>query len=357
MKKVIKNFEVDYIQVMDENGEVDNKLMPKIKNEEIKKMYELMLLTRIFDEKAVKLQRQGRLGTYPAVKGEEACQIGSAIQLQKEDYVFPSFREHGAFITLGVPLYQIFQYWGGDERGSNFPKDINLLPVCIPIGSHLPHAVGAGMAFNYLKKKNVSVAYFGDGATSAGDFHAAMNFAGEYKTPTIFMCQNNQWAISTPVKEQTASFTLAQKAIAYGFEGIQIDGNDVFAVYKVFNDAMKKARSGGGPTFIECFTYRLGDHTTSDDATKYRSEKEVKTWEKKDPILRLRKFMIKNKLLNEKTDQELTKRFEKQVDDAVEQYEKIEPQKIEEIFSYTYKEMTGELKDELVKLKEDLKEN
>jgi|SRR3989344_3711071 len=356
MKKVLKRFEVDYIQVLDKNGNCDKKLMPMINDSEIKKMYELMVLTRTFDDKAVKLQRQGRIGTYASVKGEEACQIGSAIQLSKEDYVFPAFREHGVFLTLGIKPDQIFQYWGGDERGSAFPKDINLLPVCIPIASHLPHAVGAGMAFNYLKRKNVSVVYFGDGATSEGDFHAAMNFAGEYKAPTIFICQNNQWAISTPVKEQTASFTLAQKAIAYGFEGIQIDGNDLFAVYKTTQEAIKKARSGGGPTFIECFTYRLGDHTTSDDASKYRAEKEVKEWERKDPILRLKRYMLKNKLLNEKTDIELIKKYKKQVDEAVEKYEKIEPQTVEEIFKYTYASMTDELKEEMEMLKNELNE-
>ncbi len=354
MEKVIGKFEVKYLQVLDEQGNCDERLMPKVSSADIKKMYELMMLTRIFDNKAVKLQRQGRLGTYASVKGQEACQVGSAIQLEKGDFAVPAFREHGLFLTLGVEPAQILQYWGGDERGSRFPEGINLLPVSIPVGSHPLHAVGIGLGFKLQKKKNIGVSYFGDGATSEGEFHEAMNMAGVLKSQTIFICQNNQFAISVPVREQTAAQTIAQKAIAYGFEGIRVDGNDVFAVYRAMAIAIKKARNGE-PTLIECFTYRMGDHTTSDDATRYRTEKEVKEWEKKDPIARLKKYMIKKKIMTEKYEVELQKKFEKTVDDAVMKYEKILPQPVEDLFKYTYKDMTVELKEQLTQLKEEMK--
>ena len=233
MEKVIQKFEVKYLQVLDENGRCDERLMPKLKTGDIKKMYELMVLTRVFDDKAVKLQRQGRLGTYASVKGQEACQIGSAIQLEKGDFAVPAFREHGLFLTLGVLPTQILQYWGGDERGSRFPDGINLLPVSIPVGSHPIHAVGIGMGFKLQKKKNIAAAYFGDGATSEGEFHEAMNFAGVFGAQTVLICQNNQFAISVSVKEQTAAETLAQKAIAYGISGIRVDGNDILNIMEI----------------------------------------------------------------------------------------------------------------------------
>ncbi len=340
MEKVTGEFSVKYLQILDENGKCDEKLMPKISNEEIKKIYELMVLTRMFDAHAVSYQRQGRMGTYASVLGQEACQIGSAILMKKEDFAFPSFREHSVFITRGMPLELLFAYWIGDERGMKIPKNVGMFPVSIPVGTHLLHAVGAGMAFNYLKKKNVSVVYFGDGATSEGDFHEAMNFAGVFKTPTVFICQNNQYAISIPVKEQTASETLAQKAIAYGFEGIRVDGNDVFAVYKTIYDALLKARSGKGPTFIECFTYRRGDHTTSDDAKKYRNEKEVKEWEKKDPLIRLKRYMEGRKLWSEKYEKKIFENAEKKVTDAFKKAETMTPYAREEIFDYMFEEKT-----------------
>lgn len=328
--------------------------MPKLSSAEIKKMYEVMILAREFDSKAVNLQRQGRLGTYASVKGQEACQIGSAILLEKNDLAVPAFREHGLFLILGVEPVKLYQYWGGDERGMNL--DVNILPAAIPVGSHLSHAVGAAIAFKYQKKKSIAITYFGDGATSEGEFHEAMNFAGVQKAPVVFICQNNQYAISVPVKEQTAAKTLAQKAIAYGFEGIQVDGNDVFAVYKVTKEAIEKARAGKGPTFIECFTYRLGDHTTSDDASKYRNEKEVKEWEKKDPILRLERYMIKRKIANESYFKSTKSKAEKTINKAVKDYEALPLAKPEEIFNYVYASLTDELKEQQKEFKEEMKD-
>ena len=246
MEKAIGNYEVKYWQILDENGKCDEKEMPKLTANEMKKLYDFMVLTRVFDDKALKLQRQGRIGTYASTLGQEASNVGSAFAVKDEDLVFPSFREDGVFLVRGFPPESLYAYWAGDERGMQIPKGINILPVSITVGAHLPHAAGAAMAFKHQGLKSAAVVYFGDGATSEGDFHEAMNFAGVFKAPCIFICENNQWAISVPVKEQTASSTIAQKAIAYGFPGVQVDGNDVFAVYKATADALDRARRGEG---------------------------------------------------------------------------------------------------------------
>lgn len=346
MEKVIATFEVPYLQILDEQGKCDEKLKPKVDDETLRKMYEGMVLTRAFDDKALKLQRQGRLGTYAPMRGQEACQIGSVFTLQPEDWVFPAFRENGVFLVRGVSADMLFRYWAGDERGMQIPKNINMFPVAITVGAHLPHAVGAAMAFTYKKQKQVSIVYFGDGATSEGDFSEAMNFAGVYKAPCVFICQNNQWAISVPVSEQTASQTLAQKAIAYGFEGIQVDGNDVFAVYKATLRAVEKARRGEGPTLIECFTYRLADHTTSDDAKRYRDEEEVKEWEKKDPLARFEKYLLDKKIINPVTIGKVRSEAEAAIERAVKLAESAKPQPPTDMFDYVYAARTPELEEQ-----------
>jgi pyruvate dehydrogenase E1 component alpha subunit len=197
------------------------------------------------------------------------------------------------------------------------PKDLNIFPICVPVGTQIPHAVGAALAMKIKGDKRAAVCYFGDGATSRGDFHESLNMAGVFKTPIVFLCQNNQWAISVPRSRQTAAQTIAQKAFGYGFEGVEVDGNDVFSVYKATKDALEKAKNGGGPTLIELFTYRLDDHTTSDDATRYRTKEEVEEWRAKEPLIRLRLFMKKNNLWSEDYEREVTERAEKKADEAV----------------------------------------
>jgi len=355
MKKTLKTFSVEYLQILDEKGICDEKLKPSLTSQQIKKMYELMVRSRAFDDKAIKLQRQGRLGTYASIKGQEACQAGSAIQTQKDDLIVPAFREHAAYLQMGVTPLMLLQYWGGDERGSKFKKPINILPVSIPVGSHPIHAVGAAMAFQFQKKKAAVITYFGDGATSEGDTMEAFNFAGVFKAPVVFICQNNQYAISLPVKEQTAASTIAQKAIAYGFPGIQIDGNDIFAVYKATQDALKRARSGKGPTLIECFTYRLGDHTTADDASKYRTEKEVKAWQKKGPIVRLEKYMLKKKIASQTYFNSIKENAIKEIAKAVEQYEALKPAPIDDLFDYTFATLPKDLENQKAQCKAEVK--
>ncbi len=351
MRKIIEKFSVEYLQILNENGNCDKRLMPSLTKKQIKDMYEYMILTRVFDDKALKLQRQGRLGTYAPTRGQEASQIGSALVIKDEDMVFPAFRENGVFLVRGMLLELLFQFWAGDERGMCIPKNVNMFPVAITVGVQPLHAVGYSIAMKHKKKKAAAITYFGDGATSEGDFHEAMNFAGVFNAPCVFICQNNQYAISVPVEEQTASKTLAQKAIAYGFSGIKVDGNDVFAVYKVTYDALKRARAGKGPTLIECYTYRIGDHTTSDDSKKYRKEKEVKEWEKRDPILRLKRYMKKSGMFSEKYENQIKKWAEESVDKAVTKAESVPRLKPEEIFDYTYASLTEELKEQREQIK------
>jgi len=231
-EKILDSFSVRRFDILDEKGDADIALMPSMSEAYIRRMYELLVLSRTFDQFALNLQREGRLGTYPSILGQEASQIGSSFAIEKTDWIFPSFREMGVYITVGYPMEMLFQYWSGDERGSCTPANLNIFPLCIAVGTQLPHAAGAAMAARYRKDRIAVITYFGDGGTSKGDFHEAMNMAGVFKLPVVFICQNNQWAISVPRDRQTASKTLAQKAYAYGFEGVQVDGNDIFAVYR-----------------------------------------------------------------------------------------------------------------------------
>lgn len=339
-ERIVESCQVLFLSVLDENGNVDDALMPSLTDDDVKRSYELMVLSRTFDQRALSLQREGRLGTYASILGQEASQIGSALAIRKSDWIFPSFREMAVYITMGYPLHMLFQYWSGDERGIAPPQDLNIFPLCIPVGTQVPHATGAAMAVQYRSEENAVVCYFGDGGTSKGDFHEGFNMAGVYRLPVVYICQNNQWAISVPRERQTASKTLAQKAFAYGFEGVQVDGNDIFAVYLATDRAMKKARSGGGPTFIECFTYRMSDHTTADDASRYRNVDEVEQWKQKDPLARLRLFLEKRGLMTDQFEQETHGAAKETVDEAVRKAEEIQRPEPSDMFTYTYDKLT-----------------
>ena len=299
-------------------------------------------------------RRQGRFGTYAPIWGQEACQVGSAYVLKKGDWVFPAFREIGATVMMGIPLKQFFLYWMGNEMGSRAPEEINMVPVSIPVGTHIPQAVGTAWAAKIKGDKTITVAYFGDGATSKGDFHEGMNFAGVFKTPLIFFCQNNQFAISVPRSKQTASATIAQKAIAYGFDGIQVDGNDLFAVIAATREAAEKARAGGGPTLIEGVTFRFGPHTTADDPTKYRTEKDIEPWKPLDPMVRLRLYLKGKNLWSEEVEQRMSEEAQKEIDEAVKEAEAVPAPGVEDIFKYVFAEMTPPLKEQLEYLKSTL---
>ena len=338
--EIVARFEVRRLSILNELGEVDRELMPELSEDQIWRMYEAMVLARSYDERAVALQREGRLGTYPPIAGQEAAQVGSAAAFQPTDWIFPSFRESGAQMLLGYPLAQLFQYWTGDERAQKAPDNLNIFPVCVAVGSQIPHAVGAAMAVRYRRDPAVVVTYFGDGATSKGDFHEALNMAGVFRLPIVFICQNNQWAISIPLKCQTAACHLAQKAVAYGFPGVQVDGNDLFAVYRATREAVDRARSGGGPTFIECLTYRMADHTTADDAGRYRSPEEVALWREKDPILRLERYLAARGMWDPEKGGELRQRLTAVVDEAVRRMEAMPPPARSELFDGTLSTLT-----------------
>lgn len=337
----------EMLRVLDAEGRLEESLRPDLSDERIRELFQEILFVRMLDQKALSLQRQGRMGTYAPVQGQEAGQVGSASALGKGDFVFPSFRETGVLYMRGVPLRDILLYWMGDERGAKVPDDVFVFPISVPVGTHPLHAVGAAWAAKLRKENICTIVYFGDGATSEGDFHEAMNFAGVFRAPVIFFCQNNQYAISVPRKKQTASKTIAQKAIAYGFGGIQIDGNDLLAAYAATSEAREKALAGGGPTLIEAVTYRFGPHTTADDPTKYRKEEEIEEWKSRDPVIRLQKYLTGKGLWEPKQEEVFRGEAEEKINRAVQEAETIAPPAMEDIFRYTYSQMTPVLKEQL----------
>src|SRR5690349_3933692 len=296
-------FTVEYLSVLDAEGNLDASLDPRLPGEQLKRLYRAMLLARRLDERMVRLQRQGRIGTFAPIKGQEASQLGSIAALGPTDWMVPSFRETAAMIWRGWPIEKLLLFFAGHLEGGQPAPEQRDLPITIPVATQLPHAVGLAYAAQYRGDDVVVMAYFGDGATSEGDFHEALNFAGVWHVPVVFVCQNNQWAISVPLKKQTNSKTIAQKALAYGLPGIQVDGNDVLAVYAAAREAIERARAGDGPTLIECVTYRLGVHTTADDPTKYRTAEEVAEWERKDPLTRFGAYLQKKNLLDDGLDE------------------------------------------------------
>src|SRR2546425_838230 len=312
---------IERLSILDSEGNLDTALEPKLAADDLKRLYRAMVLDRRLDERMLKLQRQGRIGTFAPIKGQEAAQIGSVFTLRPADWLVPSFRETGAMLWRGWPIEKLLSLYAGRLEGSSPGPEQRDLPVTIPVATQLPHAVGIAYGIQYRGEDAVVMTYFGDGATSEGDFHEACNFAGVWHVPVVFVCQNNQWAISVPLKKQTNSRTIAQKAIAYGFPGIQVDGNDVLAVYAASREAVERARAGEGPTLIECVTYRLGVHTTADDPTKYRTDEEGKAWEQKDPLTRFRAYLEKKNLL----EQGLEQQIDDEIARAVQSFESLGP--------------------------------
>jgi len=336
---------VDYVQVLDEQGKADKALEPELAREELEGMYEAMVLVREFDRKAMSLQRQGRIFTYLPVEGQEGAQIGVAKATEKTDRMFPSYREHGIAITRGADLKDYFIACMGTE--ARLPKGSGDFPVAIPIGSQTIHAVGAAMAAQIQGQRHACVAFFGDGASSEGDVHEAMNLAGVNKAPVVFVCQNNQYAISVPRKIQTAAKTIAQRALGYGFEGIQVDGNDVLGVYAIAKYALEKARGGGGPTLIECLTYRFGPHSTSDDPSKYRSKEEEAEWRKRDPFVRFKIYLQEKGVWSEEYEQKVVGEAKERVERAFADAEaslKVDPM---DMFKYVFEEIPESLMEQV----------
>jgi pyruvate dehydrogenase E1 component alpha subunit len=302
-------------------------------------LYRGMVLTRAFDLKAVSLQRTGRLGTYAVSLGQEAVSVGVASAMRAEDVLLPSYRDNGTLLWRGTKMEEILLFWGGDERGNLSSGPAHDFPYCIPVGSQAPQAAGVAYAFKLRKEPRVAVCLFGDGATSKGDVWEAMNFAGVHKLPLLFVANNNQWAISVPLKLQTASQTLAQKAIAAGFIGEQVDGNDVIAVRAAGEEAIAQARAGGGPRLIEALTYRLSDHTTADDAARYRPPEEVQARWKEEPIARLRAYLVSQKAWGKAQEEGLATECQKEIEAAIERYLASSPRAPETMFDHLYAEL------------------
>ncbi|MCK8061308.1 MULTISPECIES: pyruvate dehydrogenase (acetyl-transferring) E1 component subunit alpha [unclassified Fusibacter] len=334
----------EQLQIMNEHGEIiRDDLMPDISDEDLIEMYKTMLFSRVIDTKTLQYQRQGRMLTYAPNLGQEATQVGTIAATRSTDWMASAFRELGAWLYRGAPLYNILLYWYGNEWGMHMPEDVKILPVSVPIASQLQHAAGLAYASVLKGEDDIAIGYVGDGGTSQGDFHEALNFAAVMNTPNVFIVQNNQYAISTKRSQQTNAATIAQKAIAYGMPGIQVDGNDIFAVYAATEEAVKRARSGGGPSLIECYTYRLGAHTTADDPTKYRDNEEVEQWKKKDPIDRLKKHLIMKNLWTEEKDLEQIENYGQYVKSTFEKVENSGLVPLEDVFDYHYEKRTPEL--------------
>ena len=334
-----------YTQIMDESGTIDRSLAPKdLGDQKIIEMYKLMSATRALDEKTLSLQRQGRAVTYAPLIGEEATQIGSALAMRDRDLFVPNFRQHGVFLARGMPLGTHFLYWRGFEEGSIIPKEVGGFPVIVPVATQMPHAAGIAFAQKYKRTGSAVVAYVGDGGTSEGDFYESINMAGVFKLPLVVIIENNQWAISVPRSAQSAAETLAQKGIAGGVRSLQVDGNDVIAVY----DAVKRAieDSANGPTLIECVTYRMSMHTTADDPTKYRNDEDVEAWRAKDPIGRVRKYLTGRSLWSDEMEAAMREEHKKKIDAGVEKAEQFKPDP-KSIFEHVYSYIPDVLKEEM----------
>ncbi len=337
---------LEYLSILDGKGKLDEALDPHLDDETAIHLYRLMLTARRLDERCINMQRQGRIGTYGPCRGQEAAHCAATLCMEPEDWVVHAFREPSSFYHRGWPLETVLRFWGGYEEGCQPPDGVNDLPINVPIASQVPHAMGIGWGMKLRGDNHAVLCYCGDGATSEGDFHEAMNFAGVYDLPVVFMVQNNQWAISIPREAQTASETIAQKAIAYGFDGLQLDGNDALAVYAGTKEAVEKAKNGGGPTLIEAVTYRLSVHTTADDPTKYRSEEEVRKWEKLDPIPRYYDYLVGRKILDDKAGAKIEKEVLAEVAAAVERFEASRDVDPLDAFDYLFTRMTEEVQQQ-----------
>lgn len=346
-EKNIAQFTVQSVQVLAEDETVDEDLVPELTDDDLLDLYEQMKRSRRLDERAISLQRRGELGTYAPAIGQEAAQVGSAFAMADDDWIVPSFREQAALLARDVPPGRILQYAMGLEEGAEVPDRTGAMPPAIPVGTQPLHAVGIGWGEALQNRQNVAVTYFGDGATSEGDVYEAFNLAGVFEAQTVFICQNNQYAISTGIENQTRAETLAQKAIGAGIKGIQVDGNDVLGVYRVANEAIEQARNGE-PVLIEALTYRRSMHTTSDDPSAYRERDEEAEWEARDPILRFQLFLEKQNILDAEIKDTIDARIESEITNAIDHAKAAYHQyDATDMFEYAYEEMPSELVQQL----------
>lgn len=337
---------VPFLQVLDEKGNVvDKARLPKLSDDDLRNLMYKMVFTRVWDQRAVKLARQGRLGFYAPVAGQEASMIGSEAATSREDFILPGYRDIPQLVWHGLPLYQAFLYSRGHQHGGEIPEDVNVLMPQIIIGAQIVEATGVALGFKLKGEKRVAITYTGDGGTSQGDFYEGMNFAGAYTAPAIFIVQNNQFAISVPVSMQTAAHTLAQKAVAAGIPGIQVDGMDVLAMYAATKEAVNRARNGDGPTMIEAVTFRYGPHTMSgDDPTRYRTKDVESEWEQKDPLIRFRTFLEQKGLWSQEDEEKTIEEAKNQVQEALTKADQYPKMTIEGLIDSMFEQLPAELK-------------
>lgn len=332
------------LRILDEEGRiVDKKRDPGLSDEQLAGAYRAMLRARVVDDKAVQFQRQKRIHTLPVNRGHEAAGVGSALALEPDDWMVQSYRELAAVLLKGGTIKNHLLYFKGSEWGSVHPGRPRLLPLSVPIGSQITHAAGIAHAIQYRGGKEVAIAYFGDGGTSQGDFHEGLNWAAVFKVPAIFFCTNNQYAISMNRSRQTVSETLAQKAVAYGMPGIQVDGMDLLAVYAATKAAADHARAGKGPVLIEALGYRLGAHTTADDPSLYRSAEEEALWAPREPLIRMRKLLESRGLWDEAKEEAFRAEVVAETDAAMKEVDALNETPLPEVFAYQYADTPADL--------------
>ncbi|WP_043933488.1 pyruvate dehydrogenase (acetyl-transferring) E1 component subunit alpha [Bacillus sp. EB01] len=357
-KKTLESVEQQFetLQILNEEGEVVNEAaMPDLSDEQLQELMRRMVYTRILDQRSISLNRQGRLGFYAPTAGQEASQLASQFALEKEDFILPGYRDVPQIVWHGLPLYQAFLWSRGHFEGMNVPEGVNVLHPQIIIGAQYVQTAGVALGMQKRGQKSVAITYTGDGGTSQGDFYEGINFAGAFKSPAIFVIQNNQFAISTPREKQTAAKTLAQKAVAAGIPGVIVDGMDPLAVYKATRDARDRAVNGEGPTLIETITYRYGPHTMAgDDPTRYRTKDLDNEWEKKDPLVRFRTFLEKKGIWNEEKETEVIEKAKEDIKEAIKKADAAPKQKVTDLMSIMFDEMPHYLKEqyEVYKAKE-----
>jgi pyruvate dehydrogenase E1 component alpha subunit len=343
--EIVGRFEIAYRACLDSNGLPLGPLPAwALEGAQLRDIYRMMVRARTFDTKAVNLQRTGKLGTYPSCLGHEATHVAVGAAMHADDVLFTVYREVGTKFWRGVEMLDILLYWGGDERGTLYRRSPQDFPFCVPIGSQMAHAAGAALALQIRGEARCAVAFIGDGGTSQGAFYEALNLAGVKSLPLVCVIVNNRWAISVPVRAQTAAQTLAQKAIAAGIPAVQVDGNDAIVVREVVGEAIERARRGQGPMVIEALTYRLSDHTTSDDATRYRGAEEVEAARRLEPIARLRHLLLARGLWNETEEAELKRLCSDEVEAAVRQYLATPKQSTDAMFDFVYAQLPPALR-------------
>lgn len=341
---VVATFEIGRFGFLDAEGQLSKDAPPLARDfKRLTELYRMMSFVRVFDTKAINLQRTGKLGTYASCLGHEAAHVGIGAAMRPEDVFAPMYREYGTQFVRGVKPREVLLYWGGDERGSDFSGPKHDYPWCVPIATQCLHAAGAALAFRTRKEPRVAVSVVGDGGTSKSDFYCALNAAGVWQLPLVTVIVNNQWAISVPRRIQTAAETLAQKGIAAGVKSLQVDGNDVIAMTHVMTEAIARARAGDGPTLIEAVTYRLHDHTTADDARRYRDDAEVKAAWAAEPLKRLRAYLVAAGAWSETQEKNWLEECERSVNAEVDAYLASSPPPIEAMFDYLYAELPPEI--------------